>query len=152
MTPGVQFKVDLDKWKSLTTRQLQSLARQSILALSERIVETTPVDTNFLRGSWQPSINVLPPPRKENERQDGEAQGFGAAMARITVAVSGLDAGDTFYLTNNAAYARRIEFGFVDTDKLGRRYNQRGQYFVTRAIAQWDAIVDEQARDLGYSR
>ena len=34
---------------------------------------------------------------------------------------------------NDAEYARRIELGFSGTDALGRHYEQKGQYPLTRA-------------------
>ena len=147
---GAQFKVDLDAWRALTDRQLRALARQSIQALAEQIVETTPWDTGFLRGEWQPSLNVLPPPRPERDDAARSEETPGAVMARVGIVISGLEPGDTFFMTNNAAYARRLEFGFVGPDKLGRVYNQPGQFWVTRAVARWDVIVAEEARDLGF--
>ncbi len=35
---------------------------------------------------------------------------------------------------NPVEYAKRIEFGFHDTDELGRTYNQEGQYPLTKAL------------------
>ena len=147
MTPGTQFKADLDAWLALSTGQLEALARQSIQALAERVVETTPIDTGFLRGSWQPNLNVLPPPRADDDSTDSTGD---AALGRVGIVVSGIRAGDTFYMVNNARYGMRLEFGFVGADSLGRVYNQAGRYFVTRAIAAWPDIVANEARDLGF--
>lgn len=45
---------------------------------------------------------------------------------------------------SDAPYAARIEFGFVGTDSLGRRYNQAGQPYLTPAIEQTkDAVARE---------
>lgn len=149
-TAGGQFKLDLDAWSALTRQQLTALARQSIMEIAERVVTTTPFDTGFLQSSWQPSLNVLPRPTDD----DGGRSGVSSAdpLARIGIVVQGLEAGDTFYLVNNARYAMRLEFGFVGPDALGRVYNQPGRYWVTRAVAQWPTIVEQTARDLGFQR
>lgn len=36
----------------------------------------------------------------------------------------------------NVEYARRVEFGFVGRDSLGREYNQKGQFFFTRGLKE----------------
>ena len=37
-------------------------------------------------------------------------------------------------LGTNVPYARRVEFGFVGQDKLGRNYDQKGRYYFTRGF------------------
>jgi Bacteriophage HK97-gp10, putative tail-component len=39
-------------------------------------------------------------------------------------------------LGTNVEYAKRIEFGFVGADKAGRKINQKGTFFLTRALTQ----------------
>lgn len=47
---------------------------------------------------------------------------------------------------NDADYARRIELGFQDTDSLGREYNQRGQYPLTRAFEEETKDFDKRVK------
>lgn len=56
-----------------------------------------------------------------------------------------LEVGSTAYIGYQANYARRINYGFVGEDSLGRNYNQAGRGFVERAAAKWPTIVAEAA-------
>ena len=59
-----------------------------------------------------------------------------------------MKAGLVFWMTNNAAYARRIEYGFVGEDSLGREYNQKGRFFVRKNIKRAKQIVSQLVKDL----
>ena len=131
---GGVFKLSLQKWAGGVKDKLEAIARQSCMELAERVVNATPVDTGFLRGSWQPSI--------------GGPASFGAQAETIAAVVSGLKLGEVFMMRNNAVYAMRIEYGFVGTDSLGRHYNQQGRYFVTQNVAAWPTIVADMAEQL----
>ena len=50
----------------------------------------------------------------------------------------------------NVEYARRIEFGFKDTDKLGRKYNQSGKPYLRPALDNnRDKILKSMGEILG---
>lgn len=134
-----QFTSDLTKWADLVGVLLDALARQSIQSLVENVKHDTPFDTGNLRGQWQPSINSPPPDNQPSP---------GASESAISLAIAQLKAGDTYYQYNNAAYALRMEYGFVGEDSLGRKYNQPGRFFVQGAIARWPQIVTQAAADL----
>lgn len=102
---------------------MDELARQVCQQVAAEVVNTTPVDTGFLRGSWQPSIG-----------KPASGPGNGADASAVGLVAQEVKAGDVFFMTNNAAYARRIEFGFAGTDAAGRTYDQAGRFFVRRAI------------------
>lgn len=53
--------------------------------------------------------------------------------------------GETLYIGFQANYARRMNYGFVGEDSLGRTYNQSGFGFVEKAAARWPFIVDAAA-------
>lgn len=139
-----RFYASLGKFAQTTEANLLALARQSIQELNEKVVATTPVDTGFLRGSWQPSIG-----------QPGGGYGNGQKRSQISVTVNeaialtnSLKLGDYFFMTNNAVYARRIEYGFVGKDSLGRNYNQAGRYWINDAVKAWPTIVSKVAKEL----
>jgi len=46
----------------------------------------------------------------------------------------------------NVKYARRIEFGFMDTDKLGRKYNQQPQPYLYPAYFSYEADVADEVK------
>lgn len=56
--------------------------------------------------------------------------------------------GDEIFIGWTAAYARRMEYGFDDVDKLGRVYRQQGYGFLRKAAQKWPSIVYNNARSL----
>jgi hypothetical protein len=138
------YSVALKKWKDATDEKLLQIARQACQELAFQVVEKTPVDTGFLKGSWQPSLNG--PVGKSDATPDKSGSSINSEIGLV---VTGLKLGDTFYMVNNAAYARRIEYGFVGEDSLGRRYNQAGRYFVRDAMAKARSIISRLTRELG---
>lgn len=142
------YAAAIRRWADRTEEELTALARQSIYSLCFRIVVDTPVMFGVLRGGWQPSIGMIPPPKPVGEN-GAPADPTGAqAMADLAVKLQGLKLGDKFYFTNATVYARRIEYGFVGEDSLGRYYNQRGRYYVGNNVARWKVHVNDTARRL----
>lgn len=56
--------------------------------------------------------------------------------------------GDFISLGFQAGYARRVNFGFVGEDKLGRNYNQAGAHFIERAAGMWPSCVTRAAAEI----
>ena len=75
---------------------------------------------------------------------DAEADSFTGPDA---AAVVNLDLGDTAYLGWQAKYARRVNYGFVGEDALGRTYNQSGAGFAESIAAKWPKIVDGAVKE-----
>lgn len=99
--------------------KLETAAREVLQDLALDVVKRTPVDTGFLRGNWQVSINA-PPSSKLVDSGKPEAVYAGSSkfpavapqtVARVSSEISRLDIGDTLYFTNNARYAAVIENG-----------------------------------------
>lgn len=136
-----EYDAGIDKWLASVKADLKAVARQSIYRLCFSVVSDTPVDTGFLRGMWQPSIGDMP------EAKEGAALDPGGALAAadLAVKIAALELGATFYYSNATVYARRLEYGFVGTDSLGRNYNQAGRFFVTNNVARWPSIVETTA-------
>lgn len=138
------FETTIENWRLKVRGELLGIARQSIYELAFRVVTDTPVDTGYLRGGWQPSIGDIPGPKPTQPFDAGGA----IAMADFAVSIAELKLGDTFYYTNATVYARRIEYGFVGEDSLGRYYNQAGRFYVTNNVAQWGSIVAQKSKEL----
>lgn len=145
MQNGRQFRASLEKWAKDFSLDMDALARQTSMEMSSRVVRATPVDLGFLRSSWQPVIGNFSGGPKRSPK-DGPA-GPDPTPA-IGLKIEEMKAGDHYRLINNAAYAMRIEFGFVGQDSLGRNYNQRGQFFVTRSVKTWALVVAKVAKEL----
>ncbi|CAB4180576.1 hypothetical protein UFOVP1040_80 [uncultured Caudovirales phage] len=133
-------------WKKWADAKFEALVRQSIQEMCRTVVVATPVDTGFLRGSWQPSIGD-PAAAKGSLDESGSK-----ALADVAVIVTSLKPGDRFQMWNNAAYARRLEYGFVGEDSLGRHYDQKGRFYVTDSVKRWPQIVAKMAADLGIQK
>jgi hypothetical protein len=144
-----QFEDDMQRWANLQEQQLLALARQSTQEIYTRISTNTRIGvTRFLSASWQPSFGA-PAPGPRTLEQAGSVDAMDTAD--VGIMLSRLTLGQTFYATNNAAYALRIEYGFVGLDSLGRYYNQKGDYNVTTHVAMWPMIVEQTARELGFT-
>lgn len=56
--------------------------------------------------------------------------------------LSGRTFGTILYVINPAPYARRIEYGFVGEDSLGRTYDYKGVGMMQQTLAELPAIAD----------
>lgn len=137
------FRRSMGEWAARAGQRLDGLARVACQDLSEAVIEDTPVDLGFLVGNWQPSLNT------PTVAVDTAGTGNGYAQSKLGLVVANIRAGDVFYYTNNAAYARRIEYGFVGEDSLGRYYNQQGRHMIGDNIARWPQIVAGAAIKIG---
>lgn len=128
MANGASFKADISAWAVKNADRMEALARQTALEVSTQVVVKTPVDTGFLRSSWQPSIG------------SPKAGPAASAGPDVSLTVSNLKPGDTYWMTNNASYARFVEFG---TSKMA------GRFFLTDTVTRWKSIVAKVAKRLG---
>jgi hypothetical protein len=137
------FMKSLGEWADKAGVKLDALARVSCQDLSEAVIDDTRVDTGFLVGNWQPSLTA------PTLAIDEVGTGNGYAQSKTGIVVAQIKAGDVYYFVNNAAYARRREYGFVGADSLGRVYNEPGDHMITINIARWDTIVARAAVKVG---
>lgn len=126
MANGQTFRLDLSKWAAATQDKLDALVRQTCQEMAERVVRDTPVDTGFLRGSWQPSIG-------------SPSEGTGPGVGAVSVVAAQMEAGQRFFMINNASYARYVEYG---TSRMAPRY------FVRDNVGRFQSIADKYARQL----
>lgn len=116
--------VFVDRAKARADAALRAIAFDVVAAIQQK----TPVDTGFLRSNWtamlpgdaEPVAGRVPPP--------------GVAIAQATV-------GMVITIINPVVYARRIEYGFVGDDALGRHYNQPGAHMVQQTLDELPAIA-----------
>lgn len=119
------------------------LATQELFILA---VNNAPYKTGFLKASFVAS-NGAPTPLKPTPREaSAGATNVAAAQAAFQLVINDAKLGDTIYGNWTAVYARRIEYGFVGEDSLGRKYNQKGNGMTRRAAQKWKSIVREQAQ------
>lgn len=86
--------------------EVEQLARGIFIQGVEMVVENTPVDEGFARGSWSGSVNSYDTEYKPNEDRQGSET--------ISAAIGSTDQfklGDTMYLVSNAPYMEKLEYG-----------------------------------------
>lgn len=92
----------------------------------------TPVDTGNLSRSV--TISFQPINRDPEGYHAPQRQNFDAAARRMKP-------DSTAYISYRAAYAHRVNYGFVGTDSLGRSYNQSGRAFLEGYVSQFPVVV-----------
>ncbi len=125
----VDFDVAVAQWAEKAKGKLNQFSLEFCQDLYQEIIETTPVDKGNLRASWWPSLDT------------SEAYYF-TPETRPPTPVFPTVSGHIYYLMNGAAYARRIEYGFVGEDSLGRVYNQQPRAMVRNAVARAPIIAE----------
>lgn len=134
-----KMTIQIDQWVSKSKRLGRRFASEFIQDISQQVVENTPVKTGFLRGSWHVALNAPP-------TGPGVSDPSGTAVVgEIVLASRVLKLGDVYYMSNGAAYAMRVEYGFVGTDSLGRNYNQAPRAFVRSVLDRARQIAEETA-------
>jgi hypothetical protein len=103
----MSFSQDLDKATLNLAGYAEEMVRGTLFSLASRIIKESPVDTGRFRGNWQASLNTP----KQGKLQRLDRTGGGAINDMSSVVMS-LNMGQTFYLTNNLPYARRLEYGY----------------------------------------
>lgn len=134
--------VDPSKWAIGTTAGMAALLRNSVQALAKEASTTipnggrVPVKTGNLARSVV--VDNKPPTVID-----------GLAKGDYSLGIAAIKPGDTIYIGWQAAYSRRLNYGFVGDDSLGRTYNQAGYGFAEAAAAKWPAIVATEAAKIG---
>lgn len=117
------FEIDLEQWVDEAEAQTIEFARAFALRLQARVQERTPVLTGRLRASIQ-----------------------------FDQPVESWTADEPITLGTNVEYARRIEYGFVGEDSLGRKYHQTGRGMFAAAVNDASEIAETVLADLQETR
>lgn len=91
-----------------------------------------PVDLGNLRRSLMASTSDMPSVKPDQTTFTDSG---------LELVIAGAELGSTVYLGFQAAYAARMNYGFVGEDSLGRVYNQAGFGFVDAVAQRWPQIV-----------
>ncbi len=134
MATPQSFTADVSRFVAGSKDKLRRFAIEFVQDVAQAVVEATPVKTGNLRASWWASIGAT----------GGEPVG-GTGIATLGLAAGELQLGDIYHMQNGAAYAMRIEFGFIGTDSLGRHYNQQPRAFVRNTLATADTFAEAAA-------
>ncbi len=125
------FYASVDAWVTKVREREDRVVQLSAQLALQRIKELTPVKTGNLRASW-----ILLRGSQAELLSGGELR-----VADSQTSVLSLRAGDAWTIANPAPYARRINYGFVGTDSLGRHYDQPGVHMLEKVITELPDIV-----------
>ena len=116
-------------------RSLQKEVSALALEITERLIETTPVDTGWARASWIPSIGdpFVQPSGSSDSFTTGKQE---LGMAEVATQYNLLDG--PIFITNNVPYIERLNEGSSPQAPAG---------FIEEAIKQ--AIDSVERRILG---
>ena len=135
---------EIEAWVKETEVRMMAVVKASAQAAANEMRKTKreggklPIRTGNLRRSLMGSTSG---PIMMGE--PGQQYSDGGGDISLTIATATPD--QTIYLGFQANYARRMEYGFVGADSLGRVYNQAGHGFVAAVVQRWPQIVNEQA-------
>jgi HK97 gp10 family phage protein len=115
------FIVDIERFIQKAGKRQDQFVREFCQDLAEKVVENTPVQTGFLRGSWAAGIGA-----------PAIAASVSDPSPRIALNLSRAKAGDTIFISNSASYGAFVEFG---TSRMSPRA------FVRRTVAQAQTIA-----------
>lgn len=140
---ATSFSAAVDAWAKKSERRLTAVYRRSVEILADEMTMTkpqggrVPFDTGNLARSLLASTSGMP---KTSESQ--------ASGSNVGIVAATLQFGQPVWIGYQAIYARRMNYGFIGPDSLGRVYNQQGNYFVEGAIANWQQIVNRAVAEL----
>lgn len=136
------FSASVNRWTKETKERSTEAFRMGILDFFIHLRDTTPIDTGFLRSSLTLGRNGAVPsgPNAEYGSVQNDVQALDV--------IGQLELGDRVTMVYNATYARRVEYGFVGYDSLGRYYNQAGRYWITAAGKRYVSIMRAAASRL----
>lgn len=137
------FAATVSAWAKKTPQRLEAVRNRAIDLLAVEMTTTipnggrVPVDTGNLARSLLASTQGMP--KTSDAQSSGSDVGIVTAMLKLDQPI---------WLGYQAAYSKRLNFGYVGADSLGRVYNQQGYHFVEGAIAEWPNLVAKAAREL----
>ena len=127
------FSTDVTAWVQRAGTRANLAFRVIASDLVAQVQLRTPVDTGYLRSNWSAIL------QGEEEPVAGRTPPADNAIDRAKV-------GQVIIILNPVIYARRIEYGFVGEDSLGRYYNQSGRHMVAQTLAEIQPIAEAALR------
>lgn len=136
--------IDPAEWSQETQDNLLAVMRHAVVLMAREMTRTRDDGGTMPKVTGNLVRSILAQIGQQVTVSD--AKEFAGTDVGAIVAQAVL--GDTVYLGFQAVYARRINYGFVGEDALGRTFNQQGAGFVQRAVNMWPALVDQAVREV----
>jgi len=131
------FSAGISNYAKRTNSSIDNAVTQICATASDLIIRKTPADTGRARGNWFATIGV-PSTETSETRRANDATMDALATAKIA-------SGKVFYLSNNLAYIRTLEYGLYKVSNSSKVVN----HFSTQAPAGFFRIsIVEIEQDL----
>lgn len=136
----MSFAASISEWAQQTEGALEAVFQDSAQTVFNEVRTPVaaggrmPVKTGNLRRSFLASTAAMP-----SIKQGAETFSDLGGASELTIA--GATLGSTIYIGAQAAYAARLNYGFVGTDSAGRTFNQQGYGFIDAVSQRWPQIV-----------
>jgi hypothetical protein len=134
----MSFAATIGDWGRAELGRAEAIFQDAAQTVADEVRTTIneggrlPIDLGNLRRSLMASTADMPAVKPEQISFSG---------SQVEMVIAGAQLGSTIYLGFQAAYAARMEYGFVGTDSLGRVYNQAGFGFVAASAQRWPQTV-----------
>ncbi len=138
-----RFANQVDEWVQMTEKRVNAVFRLSTQKVISYMQQNAPYRDGFLRASLVVLVNQEPP--APNKSQEDALGPYTEAYMQLQIANA--VAGDRITASYTMEYARRLEFGFVGTDSLGRHYNQPPRAWTRLAAQQWQKFTEEATNE-----
>lgn len=139
-TEGQSFSAQVGAWAAAEIERAEAVYQTAAQTVANEVRTPVaeggrmPIKTGNLRRSLMASTSSMP------TIVEGKQQFTDSGLELV---IAGAQLGGTIYLGFQAAYAARMNYGFVGEDSLGRTYNQTGYGFVDAVAQRWAEIVRE---------
>ena len=137
---GQSFSAQVSAWASAELERAEAVFQTAAQTVANEVRTPVaeggrmPVKTGNLRRSLMASTSSMPTIIEGKQEFTDNP---------VELVIAGAELGGTIYLGFQAAYAARMNYGFVGQDSLGRSYNQAGFGFVDAVAQRWPQIVAE---------
>lgn len=141
---ALSFSAYVTEWTRQSEARMLAVFKRAVELLADELTYgrqnggRVPWVTGNMARSLTGALNSIVMTSAAETPPDGDA-GAAIAMAQI---------GDFIHLGFQAGYSKRVNFGFVGQDSLGRNYNQEGAHFVEYAATQWPIMVSLAAEEI----
>ena len=136
----MSFAAQITEWAQQTEGAIEAVFQDAAQTVFNEVRTPVaaggrlPLKTGNLRRSFMASTAEMPSIKQGKET-------FSDMAGASELVIAGAELGSTVYIGAQAAYAARMNYGFVGEDSLGRVYNQAGFGFIEAVSQRWPQIV-----------
>jgi len=137
---GQSFSAQVSEWAAAEMERAEAVYQTAAQTVANEVRTPVaeggrmPIKTGNLRRSLMASTSTMPTIIEGKQTFSDNP---------VELVIAGAELGGVVYLGFQAAYAARMNYGFVGEDSLGRSYNQAGYGFVDAVAQRWPQIVAE---------